>query len=244
MGPIQKRVCLLTGASGLLGTQFCEQHAQDFNIAGIYWRNPPRVGTQHTRHLDPLNPETGVSQNGHRIFAIKANLADDAELERVVDLVLARFDRIDVLINGAAHPMWAPLLSNRLMEEAEAQLRMNVLVPMKLSRLVAHRFWKQRVDENRRHNRNVINLSSISGVYVYPDQGQSLYSASKAALNYLTWHMASEFWSMGIRVNAIAPNAFPSHVPTWRVLDKMKVLDSGAETGKIYVLDRDQEVVM
>jgi NAD(P)-dependent dehydrogenase (short-subunit alcohol dehydrogenase family) len=32
----------------------------------------------------------------------------------------------------------------------------------------------------------VVNLSSIAGVYIFPGQGQSVYSASKAALNNLT----------------------------------------------------------
>lgn len=240
----QKRVCLLTGASGTLGTMFCETYAQTYAIAGVYLNNVPTVASQHRQFLDPLNPDSKLPENEDAIFTIKADLANDSELERVVELVLTRFDHVDLLINCAAYPIWAPILSNRLVEEAEAQLRMNVLVPLKLSHLIANRFWKQRTDENRRLNRNVINLSSTSGVYVCPDQGQSLYSASKAALNYLTYHMASEFWSIGVRVNAIAPNAFPSYIPTQRVVEKMHVLDHGEQTGKIVVLDRGEEFVM
>jgi NAD(P)-dependent dehydrogenase (short-subunit alcohol dehydrogenase family) len=240
----RKRVCLLTGASGLLGTSFCQKYAHLYQIVGIYRTNPPRVASQHQHFINPFDPANSVPENTHPIFAVRADLGNDGELDRIVELALARFERIDLVIHAAVHSIWAPILYDRLVDHAETQFRINVLVPLKLTRLVAHRFWKQRAEENRQQNRNVINLSSSAGVYVYPDQGQSVYSASKAALNYLTWHMASEFWRMGVRVNAVAPNSFPSLVPTERVLEKMKHLDQGGDTGKIYVLDRDQEVVM
>ncbi len=55
-----------------------------------------------------------------------------------------------------------------------------------------------------------MNISSTAGIYIYPGHGQSIYSASKAALNYLSMHMGDEFSSIGVRVNALAPTSFPS----------------------------------
>ena len=47
---------------------------------------------------------------------------------------------------------------------------------------------------------------------MYPDLGQALYASSKAALNHLTYHLASELWDIGVRVNAVAPDTFPGRV--------------------------------
>lgn len=57
-----------------------------------------------------------------------------------------------------------------------------------------------------RSNRNVVNLSSTAGLFVYPDLGQSVYAASKAALNHLTYHLASDF--CGFCVGALPPPLF------------------------------------
>jgi NAD(P)-dependent dehydrogenase (short-subunit alcohol dehydrogenase family) len=90
-------------------------------------------------------------------------------------------------------------------------------------------------------NRNVVNVSSMSGLYVVPDCDQSIYSASKAALNYLTLHMANEFRPLGVRVNASAPTSFPQAVSTQSVAESIVRLDRGNMSGKISVLDQDGE---
>jgi NAD(P)-dependent dehydrogenase (short-subunit alcohol dehydrogenase family) len=74
-------------------------------------------------------------------------------------------------------------------------------------------------------------------MYVYPDQGQAVYSATKAALNFVTYHLASELWHIGIRVNAIAPNTFPGLVPTDRVVKEIMAFDASEETGRIVTLE-------
>jgi NAD(P)-dependent dehydrogenase (short-subunit alcohol dehydrogenase family) len=115
------------------------------------------------------------------------------------------------------------------------------MAPIKLATTLARYFWRDRYKENCATNRNVINVSSISGLYVVPDCDQSVYSASKAALNYLTLHMANEFRPIGIRVNAAAPTSFPQAVSTESVADSIVRLDDGNMTGKILVLDQDGE---
>src|SRR6266849_1194880 len=95
-----KRVCLLTGASGTLGTAFCRLYADKYHIAGVYRSRPPSVPTQSQWFVDPLDPQTPVHESKHPIFAIQADLADERELARTVELVLARFERVDLLINA------------------------------------------------------------------------------------------------------------------------------------------------
>jgi NAD(P)-dependent dehydrogenase (short-subunit alcohol dehydrogenase family) len=240
MPATDRRVCVFTGVSGTLGTAFCRLHAADYHIAGIYHHEPPAQASQAQRLVDPLAPTEDVPENADAIFAIRADVTDDHDLARVVELTITRFGRIDLLINAAVYSIWASMLeSDRLARSADAQFLVNVVAPFRLATAIAHDFWRARRDENIRANRHVINVSSLAGVHVYPDQGQGVYAASKAALNHLTLHMAHELAAIGVRVNAIAPNSFPRIVSTERVVQEMVRLDRGKMTGEIREIDRD-----
>jgi len=237
-----KRVCLLTGASGELGEMFCRMFGGYYDIAAVYCHNLPKVPSQLQWFADPLNPHAGLAENQNRVFAVRADLCDEADLHRVVEVTLAHFGRIDLLVNAAAFSSMAPMLDgDGLYRNFHQQINVNVFVPLRLSALVAQKFWKNRDVENRQANRSIVNVSSTSGLYVYPDRGQSVYSASKAALNYLTLHMAGEFAPAGIRVNALAPTSFPSLIPTEAAADGIRRLSESDANGKILVLDAGSE---
>jgi len=241
----ERPVCLLTGASGRFGTAFSRMYASRYDIGGVYHRHELSVPTRNQRCIDPLRPNGGRKRNAHPLFDICADLTRPGEIERVVELTLARYGRIDILINAAAHSVWAPMLgSDRLDESLERQFLLNVIAPLRLARRIADEYWRGRRDENEQVQRSVINVSSTAGLYVYPGSGQSAYSASKAALNHMTWHMALEFSDIGIRVNAVAPNSFPKIVPTRRVCQAVRDLVEGDLTGKIVVVDRGGDRVL
>lgn len=234
-----KRVCLFLGASGKLGTAFCRAHADKYEIVAVYRERPPPVVSQLQRLADPLTEEE-PRENAHPVFALKADLARDEELERIVALTLARFNRVDVVIHAAVRTTTAPiLLGSKLADSAEAQLRMNVVVPLKLAAIIAREHWQHDDRGNRAANRSFINVSSTSGSHVYSGSGQSVYSAAKAAMNMLTRHMADELRAIGVRVNALAPNSFPRLIATETVVDGLRQLDEGTMSGKVLVLERD-----
>jgi len=236
------RVCLLTGAGGTLGSEFCRRYSDRYRIAAVYRSKPPEVPDQEARFVDPLHPTAPLPENENSVFAIRADLTEDAELRRVVELTLARFGCIDLLVNAAAYAVWAPVVESRaLLESAERQFAVNVLAPLRLAAHVAHAFWRDRDSENRAFNRNVVNVSSIAAINVYPHRGQSVYSASKAALNALTRHLATEFSIFGVRVNATAPDSFPSPVSFERAAESIVRLDRETMTGSILVLSGDGE---
>jgi NAD(P)-dependent dehydrogenase (short-subunit alcohol dehydrogenase family) len=60
-----------------------------------------------------------------------------------------------------------------------------------------------------------------------------VYSSSKAALNHLSYHLASELWHIGIRVNAVAPDVFGAEVSVTEVLDAIVAYDESLQTGQI-----------
>ncbi len=234
-----KRVCLLTGAGGRLGNAFCKRYAATYEIVAVYRNSRPWFASQDSWFVDPLEPKAALEANLHPLFVVQADLASPAGCERAVDAALDRFGRIDLLVNAAVHSVWAPMLGTaRLLGSFDRQFAMNVGVPLRLACLVAERSWESRPEENRANNRNIVNVSSIAAVHLYPSSGQSLYAASKAALNQLTGHMALEFGAIGVRVNATASNSFPGIVTTEGAADQIHELDQGTATGTVAVLDR------
>jgi len=216
--------------------------ASKYDIIAVYRSQPPAIATQEQTLVDPLRPSTNLPENASPVFAIKADFADDRQHTRVVELALAHSGRIDLLANVAAWSVWAPLMeSDQLLDSMRDQFQINCIAPTKLACAVARLFWQDRMHDNIASNRNIVNLSSIAGINVYPDGGQSVYGATKAALNHLTYHMASEFWSIGVRVNAIAPNSFPGIVPLAGVARSIVQLDEASVTGKIRVIDRHED---
>lgn len=231
-----KRACLLTGAGGTLGRAFLERCADSYRIVAVHHLAPIHFATQDQVFVDPLRPELEVPENADAVHAVRADLTQPEQVARVAEEALGALGDVDLLLNGAAERRWANLLEPGALGAAEPMLATNVVAPLRLAVELAQRSWRVDPDENARRRRCVINVSSTAGLYVYPDLGQALYATSKAALNHLTHHMASEFWDLGVRVNAIAPDTFPGRVGLDEVLDAVLELDGSEATGEIVCL--------
>jgi NAD(P)-dependent dehydrogenase (short-subunit alcohol dehydrogenase family) len=234
-----RRVCLLTGAGGRLGVDFCRRYARHYDIVAVVRKRAPPVPTQHRVLVDPLAPAgPPPAANAHPVYTITSDLRDDASLERVVEVALARHDRVDLLVNAAVHVTRERLISVRERPEMlDEHFHLNASVPIRLAAIVARGCWLDRADENRARNRNVVNVSSMAGLGFVPGVGLAAYSASKAALNFLSCHLAEEFRGLGVRVNTLAPTTFPDLIPTSSVSDQVVAFDRGRLTGRIAELD-------
>jgi len=223
------RVCLLTGAGGRLGTVFCRLLGGAYEIAEVH------------RTLPPSCREGSTS----RSLAIEADLLLAGAVDTVVDATLDRFGRVDLLVNAAAVSRWAPVLAERsVLDSIETMFVLNVVVPARLTAALAERCWRRSLADNAEANRNVVNVSSTAGLYVYRGLGQSGYAASKAALNMLTCHLAAELGPLNLRVNAVAPNSFSGIDSSESVDHAIARLDSGGDSGRSVVRERDGETVL
>jgi NAD(P)-dependent dehydrogenase (short-subunit alcohol dehydrogenase family) len=233
------RVCLITGAGGLLGGAWCVSCADDYDIVAVHHTEPPKVATQHARLFDPIAPRAAVPEAGRPVFAIRADLAVESEVDRVVELALARFGRVDLLVNAAADVAGtAETVDPRRFDAWQRQLVLNALGPVRLAATLAQAFWRGDEPANRARRRNVVNVSSTAGLArVVPAPNRAVYAASKAALNAITRGMAAEYRNFGVRVNAVAPTNFPEVLPTAGVIEAIRRLDAGRTTGRVLVLD-------
>lgn len=236
-----KRVLLLTGASGTFGEEFCRRFASQYAIAAVYHGRVPALPSQETTIFDPFDPHVPLVENDHPVFGIQADVSTPAGCEWAVQAALDRFGCIDVVVHAAAHAVWGSVLdSEDVLASAERQFAVNVLAPLRITTTVARWDWIHHDPQDSwAAGRNVICLSSTAGVRLYPGNGQSVYGASKAALNHLACHLAEELQPLGVRVNVLAPDSFPEPVDLADVIEAVVQLDQSRRTGCVVLLDAD-----
>src|ERR1039458_6301977 len=165
-----KRVCLITGASGRLGNALCASLAALNHVIAIYNRNIPSVSSQLRRHLSPAGSKAEV-------FCIQADVTKREDIRRLVEVSLARFGQIDVLINAAADLQFHGKVTELWQSDAYAiaQLDLNCVAPMVLSSAIFSECWRDDREGNQNMNRCIVNISSMSGLYAHPEAGQAYY---------------------------------------------------------------------
>lgn len=127
--------------------------------------------------------------------AFKFDVSDKDAAAAGIDEILAKFGRIDVLVNNAG--ITRDGLFMRMSDENwDAVINTNLSSAFYVSQPVVKVMIKQRSGA-------IVNMSSVVGVS--GNAGQANYSAAKAGLIGLTKTLAKELGSRGIRVNAIAP---------------------------------------
>src|SRR5262245_34291193 len=81
-------VCLLTGASGRLGTLFCQLYGHRYQIVAVHCSRPVHRPEEVSWHVDPFNPGVRRRIEGRDVATLRADLRDPAEIPRVVDFAL------------------------------------------------------------------------------------------------------------------------------------------------------------
>jgi 3-oxoacyl-[acyl-carrier protein] reductase len=171
-----KKVALVTGGSRGIGRAIALDLARDYHVALTWLTTEP-------------------AELSDDILTIRADLANPHGASVVTEQVIARFDRLDVIVNNAGAVV--PSAPDSFDADAlRAMLDINLLAPgMLLAAALQH----------LKVGASIVNISS--GNAVLPPRGAAIYGASKAALNLWTRGMAKELGPRGIRVNAVAPGA-------------------------------------
>jgi len=180
------RTALVTGSSRGIGRAI----ALLFATAGA----TVAVNARHAEACDEVVDE--ITKSGGSAIAVPGHVGSAEGCEAIVDSVIARTGRLDVLVNNAGtNPQFGPLIDadegavNRIWE-------INVLGPIRLTRYAVHAWMRD-------HGGSVINMASVAGIK--PEAMTGAYNASKAALISVTRTLSRELGSSNIRVNAIAP---------------------------------------
>jgi len=132
---------------------------------------------------------------GRKAMAIRVDVANGNDVDRMVEAILGRFGQIDILVNNAG--ITRDKLVLRMTEEDwDAVLNVNLKGTFICTKAVIRHMSKQRRGK-------IVNIASVSGEM--GNVGQANYSASKAGVIGFSKTVAREFAQRGINVNAIAP---------------------------------------
>ena len=154
-----------------------------------------------------------ILQIGGDSHFVAADVSSRGAVQQLLDDVLEKFGRADVLVNGAGVNSPTPVLDITT-EEFESIMNVNLTATLTACQVFA-KYWLANDMEG-----SVINLGSISGLN--PLSRVVSYSASKAAVHNLSKNLAREWANQKIRVNTLVPGFFRAE-QNKKVLDESRV---------------------
>jgi 3-oxoacyl-[acyl-carrier protein] reductase len=178
------KTALVTGATGGIGGAIARAlHKQGATVA------------VSGRQADKL--EAVAKELGDRLHVLPCDLADRTAVGRLVDEAVGKLTRLDILVNNAG------LTRDNLFmvmkdEQWDEVIAVNLTSTFMLCRAAARAMLRSRPSFGR-----IINISSVSGVFGNPGQGN--YAASKAGIIGMTKSLAREVAARNITANCIAP---------------------------------------
>jgi NAD(P)-dependent dehydrogenase (short-subunit alcohol dehydrogenase family) len=180
-----KKVWFITGASKGLGLSLVHQLLK----AGQYV-------AATSRNIDEL--KKAVTAEAAKFLPLAVNLANEKSVEDAIKATIAKFERIDVVINNAGYGIGGSIeeLSD---EETRNSFDVNVFGTLNVIRKASPYLRAQR-------SGHIINIASIAGIA--GATGWAVYAATKSAVIALSEVSAEDLKEFGIKVTVVAPGAF------------------------------------
>ena len=179
------KTILITGASTGFGRAFAIEALSRGHSVIATARNASRLAD-----LTQLAPD--------RVLAVALDVDRPETMAGIIEVAVARFGRIDVLINNAGYGL-VGALEETSADEWQAIFRTNLFGAIEITRAVLPVMRAQGAGD-------IINISSMGGQLSWG--GFSAYSATKFALEGLSEALADEVAPLGLRVMIVEPGAF------------------------------------
>jgi NAD(P)-dependent dehydrogenase (short-subunit alcohol dehydrogenase family) len=208
-GKLEGKAALITGGDSGIGRAVAVAFAKEGADVAISYLSEDR-DAEHTKSL--------VEAEGRRAVTLPGDLSEEATARRVVNEAAEQLGRLDVLVNNIAYQSPVDSFEELTSEQWDKTFKTNIYSYFWCS----HEAMKHLPDGGA-----IIMTSSINGLR----GNKSLidYSATKGAINALTYALAQALDEKGIRVNCVAPG------PVWTPLipatmDEEKVASFGQQT--------------
>jgi NAD(P)-dependent dehydrogenase (short-subunit alcohol dehydrogenase family) len=179
------RVWFITGTSQGFGRELVRAALQRGDSVVATSRSPQSVAAAFQKAAD-------------RLLALSMDLGDPAQISSVVERGIARFGRIDIVVNNAGFGVTGAV-EEASEKEIAAVYETNVFGLLRVTRAVLPQMRKQR-------SGHIVNLSSIGGLTGLP--GWGIYNSTKFAVEGLSEALADELAPLGIGVTIVEPGPF------------------------------------
>jgi len=187
---LKGKVAVVIGGTGVL----CGEMAEGMAVAGATIALVGRDAAKAQKRLD------SIAKSGGKAEFFPCDTTSKAGLQKLLANVLAKFGRVDILVNGAGVNSPTPFF-----DIAEEEFDKIITVNLKGVVLACQIFGKHMVGQK---SGSIINVGSASGLT--PLSRVFTYSASKAAIHNLSKNLAREWATAGVRVNILVPGFFPA----------------------------------
>ncbi len=212
---LQGRVALVTGGSMGLGLQMALGLAETGADVILCSRKAERLQEAASR----------VAATGRRVETVVCDVTDAGSVEKAVGAAVSSFDRIDILVN-AAGLAWAGPPESLSLPDWEKVQRVNVTGTFLVCQAVGRHMIS-------RGSGSIINIASVCGFVGTAVLDAIAYNTSKGAVIAFTRDLALKWARHGIRVNAIAPGFFPTHMTDWVVKHKGEEIAAATPLGRL-----------
>jgi 3-oxoacyl-[acyl-carrier protein] reductase len=182
---LKNKVAFVTGASRGIGAAIAMRLAREGAKVVITYTSKPEKADEVVKQIEAA---------GSKAVAIKADSANEKELEAAINQAASTFGRLDILVNNAGIAAIAPL-EKLTIGDFDRTMAINVRAVF-----IATQAALKHMKEGGR----IINVGSCNSERM-PFAGGAIYAASKAALVGLVKGLARDLGPKGITVNNIAP---------------------------------------
>ena len=206
-GKLQGKVAIITGGDSGIGRSVAVLFAREGADVAILYLD---------QHQDADQTRKVVEEQGRICLTFAGDVADRDVCRKVVDETLAKFGKLDILVNNAAEQHPQKGLEDISEEQWEKTFRTNIFGMFQRTKAAL---------PHLKEGASIINTTSVTA---YKGSPQLLdYSATKGAITAFTRSLSMNLAERGIRVNGVAPG------PIWTPLipstfDADKVAEFGA----------------
>ena len=181
------KVAIVTGGAGGIG----EALAMGLGVQGA----TVVVASRNQAAIDQV--AAGITEKtGNAALAVAVDVTDEASVTRMVETVMKKYGRIDILVNAMGMNIKRDAFEFP-MEDWDKLFSVNVKGTMIACKVVGRVMREQKQGA-------IVNLSSVRGIRGYTG-GNTGYCATKGAVELITKALALEWAPAGIRVNALGP---------------------------------------